>query len=75
MGRQFRVAPRFLTRDSKGGVLSLDSMIPYGQNSSGQSIFHTTKDVLLVHPSGLPPKPSVLLDPPVQAPCYNPILF
>jgi len=65
-----------ITRDSKGGVLSLDSMIPCGQNSFGQSIFHAAKDVLLEkHPSGLPPKPSVLLDTPMQAPCYDPILF
>jgi len=70
------MALRLLTRDSKGGVLSLDSMIPCGQNSSGQAIFRSAKDVLLEkHPSGLPPKPSVLLNPPMQAPCYDPVLF
>ena len=39
-------------------------------------ILRAAKDVLLEkHPPGIHPKPSVLLDPPMQAPHYDPILF
>ena len=70
------MALRLLTKDSKGGVLSLGSMVPCGLDSSGQPIFRTAKDVLLEkHPCSAPSKPSVLLDPSMQTSCYDPILF
>ena len=58
------------SKDSKGGVLSLGKMIPCGLDSSGQPVLRAVKDVLLEkHPSNVPSKPSVLLEPSIQAPC------
>ena len=73
--RKVSMALRLLTKNSKGGVLSLDSTIPCGMDSSGESVLRTARDVLLEkHPIGKPANTTTLLNPPSQAPCYDPIL-
>ena len=70
------MALRLLTKNSKGGVLSLDSMIPCGVDSSGEPVLRTARDDLLEkHPIGKPANTTTLLNPPSQATCYDPILF
>ena len=40
------MALRLLSEDSKGGVLSLDSMIPCGVDPSGNPVYRTARDIL-----------------------------
>jgi len=70
------MAIRLLSADSKGGVLSLDSMIPCGKDSFGEPILRTARDILLEkHPKGRPANPSTLLDSSNNTPRHDPILF
>ena len=72
------MALRLLSEDSKGGVLSLDSMIPCGVDPLGNPVYRTARDILLEkHPSAKFATPDVLLDPtgdPIT-PQFDPIIF
>ena len=72
------MALRLLSEDSKGGLLSLDSMIPCGVDPSGNPVYRTARDILLEkHPSAKFATPDVLLDPtgdPIT-PQFDPIIF
>ena len=47
------MALQLLAEDSKGGVLSLDSSIPLGTDSSGNQSFCSVRDILFdKHPYG-----------------------
>ena len=70
------MALQLLAEDSKGGVLSLDSSIPLGTDSSGNQLFCSVRDILLEkHPHGRGAAPHVLLDCTTEKPCYDPVIF
>ena len=49
------MALRLPSEKSKGGVLSLDSSIPSGSDSSGKQLFRTVREILMEkHPAAIP---------------------
>ena len=66
-----------LLRSNQGGVLSLESQIPNGQNCDGTPIFKTVKEGLSdKHPVGQPAVNQAHLDSSyVSPPIYDPVLF
>ena len=73
---KINMALRLLAEDSKGGVLSLDSSIPCGTDSSGKPAFRPVRDILFEkHPCGRDPPHHVLLDCTTEKPCYDPVIF
>jgi len=69
------LAIRLLVKESKGGVLSLDSQVPCGIDSLGNQIQQTTRDILSEkHPSGKSATPAVLLDS-TDTPPFKPIVY
>jgi len=55
------MALRLLSNDSRGGVLSFDSMIPSGRNLSGEPIFRSARDILQEkYPMGRPANPYII---------------
>ena len=70
------MALRLLSEKSKGGVLSLDSSIPSGFDSSGKQLFCTVREILMEkHPTAIPASPSILLDSSSETQHYDPIIF
>ena len=70
------MALRLLSEKSKGGVLSLDSSIPSGFDSSGKQLFRTVREILMEkHPAAIPASPSILLDSSSETQHYDPIIF
>ena len=68
-------ALRYLSRNSTGGVLNLDDMIPSASSGSEQ-VLRSTRDVLQdKHPTGKPPDLSSLLTSSSETNILNPILF
>ena len=60
----------------KGGVLPLDSLVPSGSDSLGSPLFKTTTEILQEkHPRGRAAIQDSLLDPSIEDPCFDPILF
>ena len=65
-------ALRYLSRNSTGGVLNLDDMIP----SASEQVLRSTRDVLQdKHPTGKPPDLSSLLTSSSETNILDPILF
>ena len=66
------MALRLLAEDSKGGVLSLDSSIPSGTDSSA---FRPVRNILFEkHPHGKDP-PHHVLDCTTEKLCHDPVIF
>ena len=57
-------------------MLSLDSLIPSGFDSSGNELFCTVREILMEkHPNAVPASPSVLIDSASDTLNYDPIIF
>ena len=69
------MALRLLTEDSKGGVLSLDSSIPSGTDSSGHQLFRSVKDIYEKHPRGRAAAPMFSLIAPLRNLVMIPLFF
>lgn len=70
------MALQLLAEDSTAGVLSLDSSIPLGIDSSDNQLFCSVRDILLEkHPYGRYAAPHVLLDCTTEKPCYDLVIF
>ena len=70
-----RNALQYLSRNTTGGVLSLDDMISTDSLNS-EPILRSTRDVLQnKHPAGILPDPSFLLTSSLQPDLFNPIIF
>ena len=70
-----RSALQYLSRNTTGGVLSLDDMIPTGSPDS-EPLLRSTRDVLQdKHPPGRPADPSSLLPSSLKPDLFNPIIF
>ena len=70
-----RSALQYLSRNTSGGILSLDDMIPTGSLNS-EPILRSTHDVLQdKHPAGSLPDPSSLLTSSPESDLFNPIIF
>ena len=70
-----RSALQYLSRNTTGGVLSLDDMIPTGPSNSEPEL-RSTRDVLQdKHPTGTPPDPSSVLTNSPDPDLFNPIIF
>ena len=68
------MALHLFAKDSKGGILSLDSSIPSGIDSSGNPAFCPVRDILFEkHPCGRDPPHHVLLDCITEKPCHDPV--
>ena len=64
-----------MSRNTSGGILSLDDMIPTGSLNS-EPILRSTRDVLQdKHPSGSLPDPSSLHNSSPESHLFNPIIF
>jgi len=67
---------RLLSEDSNGGVLSLDSMIPCGVDSSGNTVHCTARDILLEkHLSAKSVISDVFIDSSSDTPQFDAIIF
>lgn len=67
-------ALRYLSRNTSGGVLKLDDMVPC-TSTDGEAMPRSTRDILLdKHPSGKHPAANTLLTA-TSAPIFNPIVF
>ena len=70
-------ALRIISKDTKGGVLLLDELVPSGMDQNGETIWHATKEILMEkHPLGKPALPETLLPvPTADDQRHNPIIF
>ena len=70
-------ALRIISSESKGGILSLDDRIPTGQDPDGNTVWPTTRDILIEkHPEGKTPSPETLLSElDAEEPCHDPIIY
>ena len=65
-----------LTVTHKGDVLPLDSLVPSGSDSLGSPLCKTSKETLQEkHPQGRAATQDSLLDPSLEDPCFDPVLF
>ena len=68
-------ALNYLSRDTSGGVLKLEVLIPE-TTSSGDTLLRSTYDIHHdKHPQGKTPTPECLLDPTPESPAIHPILY